>query len=25
VPSGPLVVTKSNIGKVSAAIAAGQD
>jgi nucleoside phosphorylase len=25
VASGPLVVTKSNIGKVSAAIAAGQD
>ncbi len=25
VPSGPLVVTKSNISKVSAAIAAGQD
>jgi simple sugar transport system substrate-binding protein len=25
VPSGPLVVTKANIGKVSAAIAAGQD
>jgi simple sugar transport system substrate-binding protein len=25
VPSGPLVVTKSNIGKVAAAIAAGQD
>ncbi len=25
VPSGPLVVTKSNIGKVSAAIGAGQD
>ena len=25
VASGPLIVTKSNIGKVSAAIAAGQD
>jgi hypothetical protein len=25
VASGPLIVTKSNVGKVAAAIAAGQD